>query len=136
MAPRTVVFVTKEWHVIGHKGRYSGGNCQPLLGFGLEKTIARITGIPEPVLHDYAASVDLSVHDKMKWMDDRRTTKPEDMSYALFGILGVTLPAIYGERFDGARQRLLAAIHQRDNLAAEQAEQYRKITDWLAAPDP
>jgi hypothetical protein len=136
LAPRTVVFVTKQWHIIGYKGCSSHSDCQPLTGFNLEKIIARSTGIPEPVLHNYKASIDWCVHDKMKWMEGRETTRPEDMSYALFGILGVTLPVIYGEKYDGARQRLLHVIHQRDNIAAQQAEQYRKIADWLAPPDP
>ncbi|TKA55101.1 hypothetical protein B0A55_13339 [Friedmanniomyces simplex] len=131
-----VVFVTKEWHVIGHKGRSPYGDCRPLVGFGLEKTIARITRIPEQVLHNYEASYVLGVDDKLKWMDGRETTRPEDKSYALFGIVGVTLPAIYGEKYEGAKQRLLAAIHQQDSVAVQQAEHYRKIAGWLSPRDP
>lgn len=69
-------------------------------------------------------------------MEDRKTLRPEDMSYALFGILGVTLPVIYGEKFEGARQRLLAAIHQRDQAASQKAEYHRKISNWLTNHDP
>ncbi|KAK3615213.1 hypothetical protein LTR22_027516 [Elasticomyces elasticus] len=129
LAPRMVLFVTKEWHVIGHKGRPACGEWQPLIGRGLEKKIAWVTGIPERVLHDYGASTEWTVHDKMKWMEGRKTTRPEDMSYALFGILGVTLPVIYGEEYEGARRRLLDVIHQH-------AKHYREIADWLASPDP
>ncbi|KAK3618640.1 hypothetical protein LTR22_026304 [Elasticomyces elasticus] len=136
LAPRMVVFVTKEWHVIGHKGESTCAVCRPFIGSGLETTISRVTKIPEEVLHDYKGSINLSVHDKMKWMEGRETTRPEDMSYALFGIVGVSLPTIYGEKDEGARQRLLATIQQRDKLAAQQAEHYRKIADWLASPDP
>lgn len=120
LAPRTVVFLTKEWQVIGHKGDSASGKHRPFIGCDLGGTIARVTGIPEEVLYNYEASVGLSVGEKLKWMEARTTTRPEDMSYALYGILGVTLPAIYGEKHVGARQRLMAAIHQRDNLAIQE----------------
>ena len=136
LAPSTVVFVTKGWQVIGYKGDSLHGDCLPFIGPDLSKRIARSTGIPEQVLRNYRANLDLSVHDKMKWMEGRKTTRPEDMSYALFGILGVTLPVIYGEKYEGARQRLLDVIHQRDNAARQQVEYYRKIADWLSSPDP
>ncbi|KAK3641344.1 hypothetical protein LTR56_011372 [Elasticomyces elasticus] len=136
LAPRLVLFVTKEWHVIGHKGCSTCGECQPILGSNLEKSISGITRIPEPVLHDHQASHTLSVHEKLKWMEGRETSRPEDMSYALFGILDVTLPVIYGERYKGARERLLAAIRERENVAAREAEYHRTIADWLAPSDP
>ena len=135
VAPQTVLFVTKEWQVIGHKGDISNGGCLPSIGLDLTKTVARITGLPEQVLRDYNASLDLSVDAKLVWMDGRSTTRPEDMSYALFGILGVTLPVIYGEKYKSARQRLLDVIRQRYYLDAQQAESYRKITHWLSPLD-
>ncbi|KAK4952086.1 hypothetical protein LTR10_010006 [Elasticomyces elasticus] len=136
LAPATVVFVTREWHVIGHKGSSDCGECRPLLGLNLEKTIAEITGISENVLHDYAASCNFTVSQKLKWMEGRQTFRPEDMSYALFGILGVALPSNYGERYNGAKHRLLAAIRERENAAIQQTENYRRVADWLAPSDP
>lgn len=136
LAPRTVLFVTNRWHVIGYKGGSLPSHYNTFTGVCLDEAIARITGIPEHVLHDYEAGHALSVHTKLKWMEGRKTTKPEDMSYALFGILGVTLPAIYGEKYGGARQRLLAAMHQRESAAGERAEYLRKIAVWLSPTDP
>jgi len=136
LAPQAVVFMTKEWQVIGHKGRPVCGDCPLFAGSDLVEKIARVTGIPEPVLQDYNVSLGLSVEERLMWMEGRETTRPEDKSYALYGILGVTLGANYGEKYEGARQRLLTAIHQRDNFAAQQAEHYRRITDWLSPPDP
>ncbi|OQN95615.1 hypothetical protein B0A48_18692 [Cryoendolithus antarcticus] len=136
LAPQTVVFVTKGWQVIGHKGDSTSNKCRLFIGCNLGKRIAQVTGIPEEVLYNYEASAGLSVDDNLKWMKSRKTTKPEDMSYALYGILGVTLGANYGEKHAGARQRLMAAIHQRDNLAIQHAKQYREIADWLSPPDP
>ena len=88
------------------------------------------------VLHDYSTSLDLGFDERLKWMEGRRTTREEDMSYALYGIFGVTPGANYGEKHFGARQRLLAAIRRPENLATEQAEQFKKIIDWLSPPDP
>ncbi|RMZ80134.1 hypothetical protein DV736_g6675, partial [Chaetothyriales sp. CBS 134916] len=136
LAPRTVVFVTKSWQVIGYKGRSACGNCRLSMGPNLGKEIAKTTRIPEQVLHDYETSLGLSVDDKLKWMEGRTTTRPEDMSYALYGILGVTLGANYGEKYEGARQRLLAAVRERDDLAARQADRFKKIVNWLSPPDP
>ncbi|KAK6435961.1 hypothetical protein LTR95_007848 [Oleoguttula sp. CCFEE 5521] len=136
LAPQIVVFVTAEWQVIGHKGSYCGSNPRLFIGCELEDTIARVTGLPVEVLLDYGASADLSVEEKLKWMEGRTTTRPEDMSYALFGILDVTLAAIYGEKGKGARQRLMAAIHQRNIMAAQQAKEYRNIAAWLSPSDP
>ncbi|KAK3616053.1 hypothetical protein LTR56_026217 [Elasticomyces elasticus] len=75
-------------------------------------------------------------HQKLKWIEDRKTTREEDMSYALYGIFDITLGANYGEGLEGARRRLMAAINQRYNAAAQQAEHYRKIVDWLSPSDP
>jgi hypothetical protein len=94
LAPRLVLFVTKEWQVIGNKGASLHDQDRIRSGPDLSAQIARLTWIPEYVLGDWAASVDVPVDDKIRWMKGRTTFRPEDMSYALFGILGVTLSVI------------------------------------------
>lgn len=121
---------------IGNKGASAYLDCGTASGPSLEKDIATITGIPERVLRNYATSADISVEEKLRWMEGRITTEPEDMSYALYGIFGVTPGANYGERHEGARQRLLAAIHHRDNLTAQRADRFQTIAAWLSPPDP
>ncbi|KAK3672633.1 hypothetical protein LTR78_007445 [Recurvomyces mirabilis] len=74
--------------------------------------------------------------DKLKWMDGRTTTRPEDTSYALYGAFDVTPGANYGEGHKGARHCLMAAVDHRVNEAAQQVEDYRKIVGWLSPPDP
>jgi hypothetical protein len=134
LAPRLVVFLTKDWQVIGNKGStfYSRDNIGPDLG----AHIANITGIPERILHDWGASVNMRVDDKMRWMDNRKTTREEDMSYALFGIVGVTPGANYGEGADNARNRVLAAVRQRDEMEGQRKARYQEITKWLKPSDP
>ncbi|KAF1821819.1 uncharacterized protein K489DRAFT_321948, partial [Dissoconium aciculare CBS 342.82] len=105
LAPRVVVFVDHDWRAIGHKGIGSQGT-----GPNIAKAIASITGISEAVLGDWGASVNLRLEEKMKWMTNRDTTREEDMIYALFGIVGVSMSVIYGEGKDRASARLVAAI--------------------------
>lgn len=134
LAPRLVVFLTKDWQPIGNKG--SSFHLRDNIGPDLRAQIANITGIPERILNDWGASVSMRVEDKMRWMDNRRTTREEDMSYALFGIVGVAPGANYGEGADNARNRVLAAIRQRDEVEDRRKARYQKIVAWLKPSDP
>ncbi|KAK3619914.1 hypothetical protein LTR22_025800 [Elasticomyces elasticus] len=102
LAPRTVIFRARDWRVVGYKGQI------PERSFGrklhtcvlLEFDIARITSIPEAVLHDYEKSRGLSVEQKLGWMANRATSRPEDTSYCLLGILNAKMVVNYGEGRD------------------------------------
>lgn len=102
LAPKTVLFVTEQWQVIGHKGaalpEYQRGysHVYPLLGSNLDQIISNITGIPERVLQSYALSSGMEVREKIGRMNGRETTREEDHYYALYGILGVMIGANYG----------------------------------------
>lgn len=117
LAPPVVIFTTSTWQVMGNKGAsdhaVAGINCGP----GLESRIAQITGIPEGVLKSYDSSSSLSIEEKRKWMAGRKTTREEDMFYALYGICGVTPGVSYGEKRAGAERRLRLAIIEKSNLA-------------------
>ncbi|KAF1823153.1 uncharacterized protein K489DRAFT_292898, partial [Dissoconium aciculare CBS 342.82] len=78
LAPKTVVFLTHDWRIIGHKGR-------PPLG----SRISAITKIPETVLRDYDAAKNVTVDEKLSWIQKRETTRVEDKWYCMLGILGV-----------------------------------------------
>ena len=147
LAPPTVIFITKTWQVIGNKGASSNKYSRSPAGPGLEREIAARTGIPEQILHDYNASQGLSVKERLKWIEGRKTSRAEDMSYALFGIFGVTDGANYGEEDQGARKRLLRLIQYEENLAeqqaqrireiaAQKAQRFQEIVAWLSPSDP
>ena len=136
LAPRTVVFLTQTWEVIGNKGGLAYSHAETFTGPSLEQEIAEVTKVPERILKNYEASFGLSVSEKLRWMEGRRTTREEDMVYALYGIFDISLGANYGERECKAMERLLAAVHQRENLAAEQAERYKRLCDWLSPSNP
>lgn len=135
LAPRVVVFLTRTWKVIGNKGALINGYDGTTVGDGLEEVIAKITNVPREVLQEYQCSSQVSTQEKIRWMEGRRTTEEEDMTYALFGILNVSLAVIYGEK-GRARDRLLAVIREREELELRQAELYRKISSWVSPTDP
>jgi hypothetical protein len=48
--------------------------------------------------------------EKLQWVSARVTTWQEDIAYSLFGIFGVNLPVIYGEKKQKALGRLLQEV--------------------------
>jgi hypothetical protein len=48
--------------------------------------------------------------EKLQWVSTRITTLQEDIAYSLFGIFGVHLPVIYGEKKQNALGRLLQEV--------------------------
>ena len=46
----------------------------------------------------------------MQWASTRFTTRPEDISYSLFGVFGLHIPVLYGESVGNALGRLLAEV--------------------------
>jgi hypothetical protein len=135
LAPRTVVFLTRTWKVIGSKGAATSKYSRKNVGYNLEEAIAKITRVPLEVLQDYQRSARWSASDKLRWMEGRKTAEEEDLTYGLLGILDVSLVAIYGEK-GRARGRLLAVLREREELELRQAELYRKITNWISPTDP
>ncbi|KAF1817713.1 uncharacterized protein K489DRAFT_385618 [Dissoconium aciculare CBS 342.82] len=59
LAPGVVVFLSRHWGIIGHKGHNSRGRSGMSMqtGPGLEDMISTITAIPREILHDYRASL-------------------------------------------------------------------------------
>ena len=100
LAPRCVVFLNSVWEVIGHKCSFCSYKS-PCAGAGplLNQEIAKAAGIREDILSDYRQSENLSVEDKMKWMEHRSTTRTEDMAYCLLGLFDVNIPLLYGEGY-------------------------------------
>jgi hypothetical protein len=90
LAPRHLRFFNQKWQEIGAKSSFS-------------RLISDITGVPEAVLlvspkqdiqefiHGFRIAVRIS------WIAKRQTTRIEDMSYGLLGILDVNMPMLYGE---------------------------------------
>jgi hypothetical protein len=112
LAPGVVVFLAKDWSVIGHKCPYDKPLCDVVCrGFGqrLDFIISRITKVPLDVIRNYSNAKDLSIKERMSWIGIRKTTRPEDIAYCLLGICDVFISPIYGEG-SHAWKRLLAVV--------------------------
>jgi hypothetical protein len=103
IAPAHVEFYDADWQYFGGKK-------------GLSRPISEITGIDEDLLACRRELRSYSVAQKMSWGAYRRTSRPEDKSYSLLGLFGVTMPLIYdGDRFRAFRRLQEEIIkHSRD----------------------
>lgn len=98
LAPRFVEFFSCERKRLGDR-------------MSLRQEIHEITGIPLPALAGTELS-QFSPKERFEWARTRTTTKEEDWAYCLIGILGVSLPLVYGERHKRARERLEREVNE------------------------
>ncbi|RPD54417.1 HET-domain-containing protein [Lentinus tigrinus ALCF2SS1-6] len=84
IAPRVLVFLSKDWRILGTKTM-------------LASVIEEVTGIDRAILTHERSLDTVSIAKRISWASRRRTTRVEDEAYSLMGVLGVNLPAIYGE---------------------------------------
>lgn len=92
LAPRQLFFFNSKWEWIGAK-------CELPLKSSLHKLISDITGIPESMLVVPREKdiQEFPIAARISWIGKRKTTRIEDMSYSLLGILNVNMPMLYGE---------------------------------------
>ncbi|KAG9197006.1 hypothetical protein G6514_002694, partial [Epicoccum nigrum] len=101
IAPVMVEFFSGEGRRIGDKA---------LLG----PLLHDITGIPLEALRNCPLE-QFSTSERMRWFGDRTTTEEEDAVYCLLGLLGVSIPATYGEGKESARRRLHTELEAAGN---------------------
>ncbi|KAK4197898.1 heterokaryon incompatibility protein-domain-containing protein [Triangularia verruculosa] len=101
IAPKHLEFYDEEWTFRGNKFKYCGD-------------LWKATGVPEGVLRMEMKVSNYSVAQRMSWASKRTTTRLEDESYCLFGILEVNIPLMYGEG-DMAFCRLQEEVIKRNN---------------------
>ncbi|RPD57941.1 HET-domain-containing protein [Lentinus tigrinus ALCF2SS1-7] len=99
IAPRSLVFLSKDWKVLGTKA-------------SLASVLEQITGIDADVLTFRRSVSEVSVARRMWWASSRHTTRVEDRAYSLMGLFGVHMSTIYGEG-DRAFRRLQEEILKR-----------------------
>ncbi|KAI1798086.1 HET-domain-containing protein [Ganoderma leucocontextum] len=84
IAPRDVVFLSREWNVLGSKS-------------SLSKLVEEITGVPRSVLTHTLPLPRVSVAVRMSWASQRETSRTEDKAYSLMGIFDISIAPLYGE---------------------------------------
>ncbi|KAM7209892.1 NACHT domain containing protein [Rhypophila decipiens] len=101
VAPTSVEFFSREEVRLGDRR-------------SLERVIHDVTGIPLRALQGGSLS-GFGVHERMAWIEKRKTTREEDRAYSLFGIFDVQLPLLYGEGEVKAFRRLWEEIIKSSN---------------------
>jgi Heterokaryon incompatibility protein (HET) len=98
LAPPSVEFFTQDRQRLGDKR-------------SLERKIHQITGIPVLALRQSSGSFTrFGIQERFEWVDNRQTTREEDIAYCLLGIFDISMPLIYGEGKKRAMRRLRKAI--------------------------
>jgi hypothetical protein len=103
IAPRHVEFYDKNWIPQGTRAQYA-------------EVLADVTNIKIGHLKAWSGGWgrreldQYSIADRMSWVGDRQTARPEDIAYCLFGIFDVHLPPLYGEGAKKAFRRLQEEI--------------------------
>ena len=99
LAPQVVEFFSREEVLLGTKTT-------------LATQIHRITSIPLEAFHG-SAMHQFSTQERIRWVERRRTGKPEDRAYCMLGILDIAMLVNYGEGEKKAFRRLEREIQER-----------------------
>ncbi|KAI5981247.1 hypothetical protein EDD15DRAFT_429454 [Pisolithus albus] len=120
LASRTILFYTYDW-LLYSTSDVADHKTDP----ALLRELQNATGIEKRHLTDFCPGVD-DARSRLHWASRRRTTRPEDIAYSLFGIFQVHLPVFYGESAQNALGRLLAEIISRSGDVS--------VLDWAGKP--
>ncbi|KAI6044168.1 hypothetical protein EDC04DRAFT_463074 [Pisolithus marmoratus] len=120
LAPHTVLFYARDWSLYTNRGA-ANHKADPAFREELHKA----TGIADQHLTNFHPGMD-DARSRLHWASGRRTTRPEDIAYSLFGIFQVHLPVLYGETEQNAIGRLLAEIISRSGDVS--------VLDWVGEP--
>lgn len=82
IAPPIVEFYSSDEKKLGDK-------------LSMERTIHEITNIPVSALRGNKRHK-ISPHSKIAWSNNRETTRREDKTYSLLGLVGISMPVLYG----------------------------------------
>lgn len=115
LAPATVEFFSREGYLLGNKK-------------SLEREISKRTGILLDALKGLPLSR-FSIDERIRWQEERETTRPEDKAYCLLGVFGIHMVLIYGEGRENAFRRL------RKEIQETSAGRLRVLTDSVHDDD-
>ncbi|KAG0697842.1 hypothetical protein DFH29DRAFT_1020728, partial [Suillus ampliporus] len=104
VAPKVVLFYRKDW-TLYLDDRSRNHKESPAIMEELQDA----TGIDTRALVSFHPGM-RGIREKLQWASTRVTTLQEDIAYSLFGIFGIHLPVIYGEKKQNALGRLLQEI--------------------------
>ncbi|KAH7012490.1 uncharacterized protein B0I36DRAFT_369647 [Microdochium trichocladiopsis] len=116
IVPKSVKFFSAEGEALGNKTT-------------LEILLHECTGVPVDALRGKPLA-DFSINERLSWLGKRKTKRPEDLAYCMFGIFDVHMPLIYSEGEEKAFLGLRREIGQ-DTIseAAKQCIADLRVTD-------
>ncbi|KAG1792993.1 uncharacterized protein HD556DRAFT_1444087 [Suillus plorans] len=120
LAPKVVIFYRKDWSLY-LDDRSPNHKESP----AIMKELEDATGIDARALMTFCPGMS-GAREKLQWASKRVTTVQEDVAYSLFGIFGITLPVIYGEKKQNALGRLMQEIVARSGDIF--------VLDWIGEP--
>ncbi|KAG0699364.1 hypothetical protein DFH29DRAFT_833817 [Suillus ampliporus] len=120
LAPKIIRFYQQDW--TPYLGDESPNHKQSV---DIMNELEDATGIDARALAAFQPGM-RDAREKLQWVSARRTTKPEDIAYSLFGIFDVRLPIHYGEDKQNALGRLLQEIVARSGDIT--------ALDWVGQP--
>ena len=138
LAPQYVLFLSKEWDILGYKGPTRGGKKPESDGPLLNETVSTVTRIPPRVLSNPGFAHATSIAQRMSWMASRSTLRLEDNAYCLLGLFDVNMPMLYGEgwkAFERLQREILARYSDESIFAWVPDHAYAKsgpLTGMLA----
>src|SRR6267154_6247003 len=104
LASKIVLFYQKDWTL--YLDDRSPNHKESAV---IMRELGDATGIDTRALVAFRPGMG-GAREKLQWVSKRVTKVPEDVAYSLFGIFGVHLPVIYGEKKQNALGRLLQEI--------------------------
>ena len=125
IAPRDVQFFNRDWHPIGDKR-------------ALAPILQTITRVPQDILKEGLSSNRPCVAQIMSWAAYRTTTRVEDRTYSLMGLLDVNMPMLYGEGRKAFHRLQLEIIRTSDDqsIFAWGCREVKVRTGSILADDP
>ncbi|KAG2346916.1 WD40 repeat-like protein [Suillus weaverae] len=129
LAPNIVLFYKADWTL--YLDDRSPNHKE---SFAIMQELEGATGIHARALVAFRPGM-RDAREKLRWASSRVTTLQEDIAYSLFGIFGVYLPVIYGEKKQNALGRLLQEIiaHSGDITALDWVGKSSKFNSCLPA---
>jgi hypothetical protein len=82
LAPKALTFYANDWSEFGSRS-------------ALSQEIFDITKIKKDCMGDYIYQA--SISERMSWVSNRETSRPEDIAYCMLGIFDINMPLLYGE---------------------------------------
>ncbi|KAG2155099.1 uncharacterized protein EDB93DRAFT_134976 [Suillus bovinus] len=104
LAPKHVLFYQKDWSLYLDDRSPNHKDSPTIM-----QEMGEATGIDAQALVAFCPGM-RDAREKLQWVSARVTTWQEDIACSLFGIFGVNMPVIYGEKKQKALGRLLQEI--------------------------